>query len=653
MSFRIETPKVCLNCKRLNLKCSYNKVYQFGAECLKNGLAFGRSNQHKKQKLKSEFEETLNHINDQELDFETFKKSNVRSLSNIVQSAEIPWVKPATRKLYFINATKDDFTESNEFNGTRNLLLNFHSNFLSHPLATLIQNSFSNNSNTSLVKQTSFENLITNYFNENEMFDLFTTSNDPLFGGIPEPNMINYFDLNMGLNIDLNLFDPLSLLSNQEKQLFQYFVNTICPNCICYPHEDSSSNININININSNNTNKVINPYLYLIVPLALRSEVVMNAVIATSAHQLFLLGGEEYEKISQKYTDLSLNQLAELLKRQNTIGFDWDEVLATVLMMCFKEISSTCDYRSSWMIYLNCAKQFINKFTSQSKLSPLCNFFARYFIVHEIMGETAWLQRKQIDSNSFQGNFNISEINLDIVYDNSDTEQFMNHIFNPIFTTNSEEKDTTIDVVFGCCPYLISLIHKISNLGRTYEDLENEPAQLRREFEEYIVEERDSIKKELENLEQRVVLSEALDTNSEACILVIAEIKRLSTLIYLYARVDLEAIYYKYHNVKYFQSKEILPIKEKIMELYRKLPKCPMSLIWPLFVFGLVCADTEYERWFVLDKLMYLQSSRELGSVKTAKNVILAVWKERDLELSNFRWKSMLKGRTESLSLA
>lgn len=640
-----------MNCQRLNLKCSYNKIYQFDAECLKNGLAFGRSNQHKKQKLKLKFEANINQSSLQNVDFETFKKSNVNSLSKIVQSAEIPWVKPENQKLYFINATKDDFIESHELTHTKNILPNFHSNFFSHPLVTLIQNSFFNNPNTNLIKQNSFENLLNSCFNENEMFDLFTTSNDPLFGGVPELNMINFFDLNMGLNIDLNLFDPLSLLSNQEKQLFQYFVDTICPNCICYPNEDFSGSINININSNANN--KFINPYLYLIVPLALRSEVVMNAVIATSAHQLFLLGGKEYENISQKYTDLSLTQLAELLKRQNTLSFDWDEVLATVLMMCFKEISSTCDYRSSWMIYLNCAKQFLNKFTSQTKLSPLCNFFARYFIVHEIMGETAWLQRKQIDPNSFHGRFDISAINLDIVHDNSDTEHFMNHIFSPIFATNSEDKDTTIDVVFGCCPYLISLIHKISNLGRTYEDLENEPAQLRREFEEYIVAERDSIKRELETLEQRVILSEAIDTNSEACILIIAEIKRLSTLIYLYARVDLEAIYYKYHYVKYFQSKEILPIKEKIMELYGKLPKCPMSLIWPLFVFGLVCAETDKERWFVLDKLMYLQSSRELGSVKTAKEVILAVWKERDLELSNFRWKSMLKGRTESLSLA
>ncbi|ODQ45839.1 hypothetical protein PICMEDRAFT_19452, partial [Pichia membranifaciens NRRL Y-2026] len=404
-----------------------------------------------------------------------------------------------------------------------------------------------------------------------------------------------------------------------EKSLLQYFIDAIGPTCICFP-TPPSTNLSINTSTLTSSHSKA-NPYLHLIVPLAFQSQVVMDALIAASAHQLFILGNSKYEQLSDRYSERTIEQLSNTLRqKQRSQCTDWDDFLAAVLMLCFKEISSNRDYRS-WVSYLNCAKFFLKKFNSQRTFSPLYKFFARYFIIHEVIGGTAWLQKK-VDGDEF--------------------DHFAH--------------DTVIDLVFGCCPYLITLIDKISNLGRCYEDLELEPINTRKEFEHYILIQRNELQSEIEGLDQRIQLFPEINSLSENCIKTIAEIKRLSTLLYLFARVDLETLYYNNGRAtNYFIEKErcMNKVKSRLVSLFKNLPECPMSLLWPLFVLGLVATTDDDERWFVLDKLVYLQKARELGNVKTAKDVVLKIWKERDLGLISFRWKEMIKGKTESLSLA
>lgn len=677
----------CGHCKRLNLECSYNKIFNWDEESLNNGITFGRSNQFKKSLLKKKF---LNSKSSDEInDFNSFIKSN--SLSKSILKENVIWNKIQNNAIYFINTTYDDFHKQISKNIIKQSLNTVTTSTLIQLLSTLINNKRSSKN----IKQQYLSEILddseinTDFFDDNNLtipfympfyhndisssldfseFDQLFNKNE--ISNINSPINLSSFNDSFfsiqkkNLNSDF-IGNKLNLLSSQEKILLNYFINSICPTCVCYPNKNNNFN---NIN-NLSSQQPEINPYLHLIVPLALKSQIVMDTIMATSAHQLFKLGNNNYQNLSDIYSERAIENLSNIIiEKQESQSQDWDEVLATFLMLCFKEISSNCDYRSSWVYYLNCAKHFLKEFSTNNNFSPLFKFFARYFVIHEVMGETAWLRQKVLDNENNDNNeksqlssFNSSslqkfvKIDLNLTFNN---ETGKNDIIKHLLSENNilENHDETIDVVFGCCPYLISLIHKISNLGRCYEDLELEPITTMKEFEIYIINQRNQIQLEIENLNQRTQFFEEIDNQSENCIKIIAEIKRLSTLLYLFARVDLETLHYnkgiitKYYTEKYNYMKNV---KSKLTKLYKMLPECPMSLLWPLFVLGLMSETEDTERWFVLDKLFYLQKARELGSVKTAKDVVIAVWKELDLGLTKFRWKDMIKGRAESLSLA
>ncbi|KAG0674300.1 hypothetical protein C6P42_002294 [Pichia californica] len=684
----------CGHCSRLNLSCSYAKQYSWDEESLGYGKTFGRSNQFKKSSLKRKYQEYKSNN-----EFNSFIEST--SLSKAILKENITWNKVKNKSIYFINANYDDFEKNVTTEviknstqcSTTSVLMHLLSSLLVYKQETMVPTYTQKNFSDFCDDSYSLElfNLSPNNFQsflplsngdiispllEFAEFDqLFNNSN--FKNALSLPSQINDSSFlsmqTFNLNSDI-IGNKFNLLSSQEKNLLQYFINSICPTCVCYPNSSTRTTFYMNENLQFERQQPEINPYLYLIVPLALKSQIVMDTIMATSAHQLYILGNNEYHKMSEMYSEKAVQQLAKIIKeKQEYQCADWDDVLATVLMLCFREISSNCDYRSSWVSYLNCAKYFLNFFNSNSNISPLFKFFARYFIIHEVMGETAWLEQKVIENNNSNNSNNNNNNNNETHFNNIDHNKIVtidlnlawnkevekNDIMNHLLLSEPnihEDRDNVIDVVFGCCPYLISIIHRISNLGRCYEDLELESLSTKKEFEFYIIKQRDQIQSEIENLNQKTQIFNEIDNQSENCIKIIAEIKRLSTLLYLFARVDLETLHFNngiinnYYKEKYDYMQNV---KIKLTQLYALLPECPMSLLWPLFVLGLVSGFEDEERWFVLDRLVKLQKARELGSVKTAKDVVLTVWKELDLDLTSFRWRDMIKGRAESLSLA
>ena len=686
--YYIEIHPKCSNCQRLGMKCSYVKQFNWGEETLNGGTTFGRSNQYKKKSIDEKYNNYLNHNKGVAINLEAFKNQINVSLTNMVKDEKIPWSNIENEKIYFINTSFEDFIEKPVQSSQSSITLSKNNRKSNNTAMTAsnkklmtILSSFFTNQSPNVVYTDTF---IDTFNNDSHLSNSFTQSNSllnsPSFQdlmnldfdipkySLNDPNFINWN--NFHDHAELCHFQ-FSCLSNEEKLLLNYFINSICPTCICYPKFSPTNQQSIHDNYGLNNSNpldnlkKQTNPYLYLIVPLAFQSKMVMDTVMATSAHQLFLLGNSKYEEISNNYSTKSIDQLPFIIQeKQNSKSFDWDEILAAILMLCFKEISSNCDYKSSWIIYLTCAKSFLKKVDFQTNYSPLCKFFARYFIIHEIMGQTAWNEQKRI---SYENHPNTDfRIGFDDSDDNDDFMEYMiNYLIQSDRLTNDDNNydyandEMTVDVVFGCCPYLVSLIQKISSLGRCYEDLEFESVNTKIELSKYILFRRDELEYETTHLDQKIFIYEIIDDDDKfrKNIEIIAEIKRLSTLLYLFARIDLETLYYNngIRNKNFMEKySEMQSVKNKLIELYNILPECPMSLLWPLFVFGLVCAsDNDVERWFVLDKLVYLQKARELGSVKTAKDVLLAVWKELDLGTTTFRWKDMIKNRAESLSLA
>lgn len=693
----------CGHCMRLNLECSYHKKFSWDAEALGNGVTFGRSNQYKKSSLQEKFLDFLSSKNSpigNQDTYDLFLKSKTSTLSQEILKEDVSWCHIHHKKLHFINMTREDFhlrqvTDVQHFpletvNTTAPTSMQFIFSLLAHhedryftsePALVINQKNSVGLLEDSSYSQDHIVDMVSPDIQQS--LSLFSPS-----GPLELPTNLSFTDVDQlfwGFEPKTPVFSPRSFtipsslfgsgydsLSSQEKSLLQYFIDAIGPTCICFPTPPST-----NLSINTSNdtltsSHSKANPYLHLIVPLAFQSQVVMDALIAASAHQLFILGNSKYEQLSDRYSERTIEQLSNTLRqKQRSQCTDWDDFLAAVLMLCFKEISSNRDYRS-WVSYLNCAKFFLKKFNSQRTFSPLYKFFARYFIIHEVIGGTAWLQKK-VDGDEFDHfgndsalgfpsetviidlNFSLGKGNL-INGRNDITKYLPNASLLNDTISSSKAHDTVIDLVFGCCPYLITLIDKISNLGRCYEDLELEPINTRKEFEHYILIQRNELQSEIEGLDQRIQLFPEINSLSENCIKTIAEIKRLSTLLYLFARVDLETLYYNNGRAtNYFIEKErcMNKVKSRLVSLFKNLPECPMSLLWPLFVLGLVATTDDDERWFVLDKLVYLQKARELGNVKTAKDVVLKIWKERDLGLISFRWKEMIKGKTESLSLA
>ncbi|GMG19135.1 unnamed protein product [Ambrosiozyma monospora] len=216
---------------------------------------------------------------------------------------------------------------------------------------------------------------------------------------------------------------------------------------------------------------------------------------------------------------------------------------------------------------------------------------------------------------------------------------------------------DVYIDLVLGCSPYLISIIHRVSMLGKCYEELDPESSNSRKsEIENEILEQRDYLENEIKELKQEEQITDESSPESSHYVKIIAEIKRLVTLVYLFARIDLEKLYQSRGKITRQHTKRwnsIKKVSKTVIDLLKSLPDAYMSLLWPLFVIGIVSAQDDDERWFVLNCLTKMEKSRELGSVKAAKYVVLTVWKEKDLGYSSVRWKDMVKGRASTLSLA
>ncbi|KAG7901099.1 hypothetical protein KL907_004544 [Ogataea polymorpha] len=430
-----------------------------------------------------------------------------------------------------------------------------------------------------------------------------------------------------------------SLLANlkpEERELLLYFINSICPVCVCYPEKCKLSSHPLeSIDSFRYKLNPETNPYLYLIVPLAAGSAMVLNSILAASAYQLFLLGKKEFEEISDSYTKQVLGELPHAIGDIHNM----DEVLATIIMLCFKEISSNCGSGAQWTTHLAQAKELLKETRMRTNESPVSKFFTRYFISHEVLGETAW-----VGENHSNDSVPLPRLPQPIFDD-------------PHLETLRNDGDTRIDLVLGCSAYLISIIHRISMLGKCYEDLELETSQASRDaIEAEVWIRREHLHREIEDLCQEFESTPEVNDEDAHYIETIAEIKRLTAIIYLFARIDLEAVYQHDGIIsKSFHKRHVdtQQISKHIVSLMRSLPDIYMTLLWPLFVIGIVSTVADEDRWFVLNAFTTLQKKRELGSVRTACSVVTSVWKEKDLGCDHVRWRDMIRGKASTLSLA
>lgn len=402
-----------------------------------------------------------------------------------------------------------------------------------------------------------------------------------------------------------------------EQTVFHHMANSIFPNCICYGDDLISAN-----------------PYLNFIIPLSMHSPILFKSIIAAGAKLYYFKTGERfYLNFANTYNKEVMRTIPKMIVTKHTTSdTNWDEILATVLMLCFTDISSTCG--EQWLVHLNRGKSLLyHQQVLDCANSSFLKFFIRYITSHEIMWETVKAPWNSI--NDLLSNEGLYE---DLKNDN----------------------DINVDLVLGCSPYLLTLISKISDLGDCYESLKEESEDNRLMLEQLIAVQSEHIENELAHLKQVIVIEECEDeANSVNGIEAISEIKRATARIYLFARIDLTA--YALHSklfpeIAKYRDKftKMKKLAQETIESIAKLQTCTMSLLWPLFVIGLVTTDFE-GRYFILKKFHEMENHRGLASVRLARTTVESSWKERDLNTSSkvFTWNDLVKSKATTLSLA
>jgi len=108
-----------------------------------------------------------------------------------------------------------------------------------------------------------------------------------------------------------------------DSHLLNYFVHELGPKCSL-----SSTN----------------NPYIHVLIPIAMEFQPLRDALLAVSANSLRLQDDTRYESYALKYKSSALRGLRRTLEA-NII--DW-RGLATTLMFCFYDVSPTTLVRST-----------------------------------------------------------------------------------------------------------------------------------------------------------------------------------------------------------------------------------------------------------------------------------------------------------------
>ncbi|GAO51273.1 hypothetical protein G7K_5379-t1 [Saitoella complicata NRRL Y-17804] len=332
------------------------------------------------------------------------------------------------------------------------------------------------------------------------------------------------------------------------------------------------------------------NPYLKVITPIALSSPTLLQAVLAVSADELRITSDRQYTDLALTYKSKALNGLRRDMQRSLQSGVV-DNIVATSLMLCFFEIAAGCN--REWVTHLKGARNLCDLYrNSERQDQNFRRFITMYFVAHEVMGRTAWESELLFECDQW--------------FDGDD--------------------ESEIDGMMGCSRELMKLISKISNMA----------SELRRDEgpAEQFAERRNEVGRKLYSLYQ---WSPEVNPELDA----IAEIKRLSALIYFFARLEMAGP----------SEPRMEELTGQVIDMMRLLPD-KATLLWPLFIIGTLGVQSEEDRRFVLDRLENMQRKRDLGSIRKGRKAIEAVWVDRDLGRTG-SWEYLVEGRGGLLSLA
>ncbi|KAI1100537.1 fungal-specific transcription factor domain-containing protein [Jackrogersella minutella] len=358
------------------------------------------------------------------------------------------------------------------------------------------------------------------------------------------------------------------------------------------------------------------NPYRDIVLKMAayFQDGPLFQCVLAASANQLHSIGRNEYKSAMwlhrAKALRLLRTQVAQLAcgkTHDRDLGTSKDQIIASTIMLTFFEISRDCS--NSWTVHADFARTFIysrlrDLGTLSAEQEALLYFAVTYFVSHDILAATGGTLME--------------------------TAEMVTEMCKAV-------DKSTILALTGCPRDLLILISEINQISALMgqSDCKQLPATIQQR--------RDDVERLLYQLHQEVP-KEFGSFKSEFS--VIAEVKRLAAILYLYSRVD-NASPHEPHMIR---------VTSEILSLLPKISLRTHTGLWPLFIVATlgIRPECDEDRKLLLSRLAALQQTRQLASVKKARLIIEDVWKSRDLHPDKTQGWSILQGRRHgAISLA
>lgn len=346
------------------------------------------------------------------------------------------------------------------------------------------------------------------------------------------------------------------------------------------------------------------NGYRNVIIPISISSPLLLKSVLAVAANHL-RFHDPSYRITALQYRGLTLKNLQMLLQCE-TDSISTSELLSTILMLCFFDISDGCT--SDWMEHLDGASKVLTQLSASShernSNSTILSFIGEYFASHNIMAYTALAHpTREREKALLEGGLNwLSKIN---------------------------RPDQEIDCIVGCSKELMSIILEVSQ-------------QIRSQNNASTAEERHDIFLWKMRAEDRILTltqeppitsgsspsSSPSTTQSLSTVRKTAEAFRQATLILLQYLAPSS-------SSPTVTQDAIQASVRKILDLLALCPISPIgarsSSLWPYFVASChVTADED--RVFVLRRFHEMESRKRFGNISPVREVVECVWKQADL---------------------
>lgn len=367
------------------------------------------------------------------------------------------------------------------------------------------------------------------------------------------------------------------------------------------------------------------NGYKHVILPISINSPLVMKSVLAVAANHIRFLD-PTYNITALRYRGTALRSLRQMLNTPNLISKS--ELLSTILMLCFFDISDGC--QSDWSKHLKGATRvMMQQFATEDGHlnNTVLTFLAQYFASHNIMAYTALAESSQEKVLKSGGEFWLSQI-------------------------NRPRKE--IDSIVGCSKELMTIIFDISCLFRDAHELRSSGSlDLKTDRLAW----KRATETKLKDLQQHV--SHVSDATS-------ASVTRLQHTAAAFKEAAI--ILLQYLDPEH-QSTSDTKTRECVTNVLALLSQCPIdpngarsSSLWPFFI-AACHVESDEERIFVLKRFHSMESRKRFGNIAPVREVVECVWKRRDLQVygmerssgvsnGRFEWEVSMEFLGSNLSL-